>query len=188
MIDMLWSVQWIWTKSHLYKLKKWQCLWWLECLMLTFRLVYCYTFPFLSFFLFIYMTNLWSSIDEFKEQAYNRWILCSRWAIVIIIHWNCPMSLIAPIGTWKERDIQQKVTASLWRFLSSDDYVKQETENGRKKSSTMIIASHPCMCVSDARIMYLKYTFTFTFPFLSSSCRWTSWIFLYQIECLCLDL
>ncbi len=68
-----------------------------------------------------------------------------------------------------------KSIGPLRRSLSSDDYVKQETENGRKKSSTMIIASH-LMCVweCDARVKKnLKYTFTFTFPFLSRSSRWT---------------
>jgi hypothetical protein len=85
MIDMLWSVQWIWTKSHLYKLKKWQPLRLLECLMLTFRSYTVFYFSF-SFLLFLTITNLWSSIEASEELAYNRWILCLRWTIIILVY------------------------------------------------------------------------------------------------------
>ena len=43
---MLWSVQWIWTKSHLISTLQWQSIWLLECLMLTFASVYGFTFFF----------------------------------------------------------------------------------------------------------------------------------------------
>ena len=80
------------------------------------------TFPFLRHLLMI------NNERGFEEQCShthththtpNRWILCFRWAIIIIIsiHWIAQYIKSHQLAL-EEKDLRQKVSASLWRSLS----------------------------------------------------------------------
>lgn len=114
MIDKLWSVQWIWAKSHLSKLKNDNVY---DHLSVWCWLIVSVLFYFPPLFLLAYMTSTWSSIEEFEEWAYNRWILWLRWTIIIIIH-GITQCIKPHQLALEKRDIHQKVSTSLWRLLS----------------------------------------------------------------------
>ncbi len=99
---------------------------------------------------------------------------------------NCSIHQIAPIGTWKEkRDLHQKVSTpcvdfSLSLFILFHWRLRKmrDQENGRKKSSTMIIASH-LMC--DARMTKEKNSnilSIYPFPFFLSFIQVNTLIFI----------
>ena len=138
-------------------------------------------FPFLFFFVYTY---IWVTYDHHINWRIRRARIQQMDFMLEMSDYyhhslNCSIHQIAPIGTWKEkRDLRQKVSTPCddfslsllfyWRLRKTRDQ-----ENGRKKSSTMIIASH---LVCDARMTKEKNSnilSIYTFPFFSHLYRWT---------------